>query len=300
MDRADPELGSRRDPEFIRANLDKLAFLVERYHETDVEGLEHVPEGAALAVGNHNGGLMSPDMFALMVAWWRHFGVDTPAYGLMHDLPFRIPVIGDALARCGAVNAHPANAAALLGRGVKVLVYPGGDIDAFRPASKRHEIVFGERRGFIRVALRARAPIVPIVSVGAHDAFHVLTDGREMVRRLGLKRFSRVEAFPIALCLPWGVTFGPALYWPLPVRMRIRVLPPIAWPSLPKEAADDDAIVGACREEVRSAMQTALTALAREGGHGRRTPFGAAQRDPTDRSEIQPTLTSPADLSDRR
>lgn len=274
MDSADPDLGARRDPEFIRANLNKLAFLVEHYHHTSVEGFEHVPEGPALAVGNHNGGIMSPDMFALMVAWWRHFGVDAPAYGLMHDLPFLVPVIGNALARCGAVPARPENAAALLARGCKVLVYPGGDIDAFRPASMRDQIVFGERRGFIRVALRAGVPIVPIVSVGAHDGFHVLTDGRAMVRRLGLKRFSRVEAFPIALCLPWGISLGPVPYLPLPVQMRIRILPPLAWPSLPPEAADDDEIVTACREEVRSAMQTALTALAREGGHGRRRLFG--------------------------
>ena len=273
MDTADPGVGSRRDPEFIRANLDTLAFLVERYHQSSVEGLEHVPEGPALAVGNHSGGIMSPDMFALMVAWWRHFGVDTPAYGLAHDLPFRIPGLGDVLSRCGAVRARPANAAALLGRGFKVLVYPGGDIDAFRPASKKDEIVFGERRGFIRVALRARVPIVPIVSAGAHDGFHVLTDGRAMVRRLGLKRLARIEAFPVALCLPWGISFGPAFYWPWPVRMRIRVLPPLAWPSLPPEAADDDAIVTACRDEVRVAMQTALTELAREGRHGRRSLF---------------------------
>jgi 1-acyl-sn-glycerol-3-phosphate acyltransferase len=209
-----------------------------------------------------------------MVAWWRHFGIDAPAYGLMHDLPFRIPVIGDALARCGAVHARPANAVSLLGRGHKVLVYPGGDLDAFRPASKRTEIVFGERRGFIRVALRARVPIVPIVSVGAHDGFHVLSDGREMVRRLGFKQHSRIEAFPVALCLPWGLSFGPAPYLPWPVRIRIRVLPPLAWPELPPEAADDDALVAACRNEVLAAMQTALTALAAEGGHGRRTLFG--------------------------
>jgi hypothetical protein len=58
------------------------------------------------------------------------------------------------------------------------------------------------------------------------------------------------------------------------VRIRIRVLPPLAWPDLPPEAADDDALVAACRSEVLGAMQTALTDLAAEGGHGRRTLFG--------------------------
>lgn len=266
-------VGSRRSPEFIRANLERLAFLCEHYHHTSVEGLEHVPDGPALAVGNHSGGVMCPDMFALMVAWWRHFGVDAPAYGLMHDLPFRVPIAGDAMARLGAVHADADNATALLRSGAKVLVYPGGDIEAFRPWSKRNEIVFGSRKGFVRVALRTQAPIVPIVSVGAHDALRILTDGRRIVKRLRLKKLARVEVLPIALCLPWGISVGPGFYWPLPVRMRIRVLPPMRWPSLPPEAADDDEIVWRCREEVRSVMQAALDALAREGGHGRRGWF---------------------------
>ena len=147
---------------------------------------------------------MSPDMFALMVAWWRHFGVEAPAYGLMHDLPFRVPIAGDLMARLGAVRAHPANAIALLARGAPVLVYPGGDLDAYRPWSRRGEIVFARRTGFVRVALRTGAPIVPVVSSGAHDGFRVLTDGRTLVERLGLKRRTRLDVLPIALCLPWG------------------------------------------------------------------------------------------------
>ena len=270
----DPDdLGERRDPEFIRRWLGTLAWLVDEYHHTTVEGLEHVPVGPALAVGNHNGGIMSPDMFALMVAWWRHFGPDEPAFGLTHDIPFLIPVLGEALGRLGAVRARPANAVALLERGARVLVYPGGDLDAFRPASRRHEIVFGERTGFVRIALRTGAPIVPVVSSGAHDAFHVLDDGRALVRRLGLKRFTRVEVLPIVLALPFGLSVGPNFYLPIPVRMHLRVLPPMRWPSLPPEAADDREVVWRCREEVREAMQVALDDLARMPGLGRRVPF---------------------------
>lgn len=267
---APDDLGEKRDPEFIRRWLGHLAWMVDEYHHTTVDGLEHVPRGAALAVGNHNGGIMSPDMFALMVAWWRRFGTDEPAYGLMHDLPFHVPVLGDALARCGAVRARPANAVALLERGARVLVYPGGDLDAFRPASRRNEVVFGERTGFVRIALRTGVPIVPVVSVGAHDAFHVLDDGRALVQRLGLKRFTRIEVMPVALALPFGLSVGPGPYLPVPVRMHLRVLPPIGWPSLPPEAADDRDVVWDCREQVRGAMQAALDELARDRELGRR------------------------------
>ncbi len=263
-----PDVGGDRDPEFIRRHLATLAAWVERYHHSEVEGLDRVPPGPALAVGNHNGGIMAPDTLALMAAWWRHFGVDEPSYGLAHDVAFRVPGLRELLLRVGAVPARQEVALALLRRGSKVLVYPGGDLDAFRPASRAGEVVFGARRGFVRAALRARVPIVPIVSAGAHEAFHVLTDGRALVRRLRLKRLTRIEVLPLVLCLPWGVAVGPLPYLPLPVRIRVRVLAPIAW-DLPAEAADDPATVARCGDEVVCAMQTGLDALSREGGHGR-------------------------------
>lgn len=274
----DLDPGARRDPAFIRAHLDKLGFFFEHYHRASVDGLEHVPEGGALVVGNHNGGMMCPDTFALLIAYWRHFGVDAPAFGLAHDMPLRLPFVGELMSKAGAVNASPANAMELLRRGAKVLVYPGGDVDVYRPWSRRNDIEFGDRVGFIKTALRTRAPIVPVVSAGAHDALRVLTDGRALVRRLGLKRLTRIEVFPISLCLPWGIAFGPGLYLPIPVRIRIRVLPKVAWPELGPDDADDPAVVRRCRDEVRERMQLALDALVREGGHGPRWGARGARR----------------------
>ena len=261
-----------RDPAFILRVLPVLEPFFERYHELEVTGLEHIPSGPALAVGNHNGGVMTPDMFGLMVAFWRARGVQEPAYGLMHDLVTKVPGVSEVMARFGAVAANHDNGLRLLARGAKVLVYPGGDLDAFKPWEHRHRIVFGERKGFVRLALRARVPIVPVVSVGAHEAFHVLTDGVELARRSGLKALLRLEAVPIALGLPFGLVVGPMAYWPLPVRIRIRVLPPLAWPELGEDAADDAAIVARCRAEVMGAMQQAMDALVAEGGFGRRWP----------------------------
>lgn len=248
-----------------------FALAFERYHTVEVTGLERVEPGPALVVGNHNGGVMAPDMFALMVRYWQHFGVEARAYGLMHDFIFRVPVVGSTMARLGAVPAKPENALALLGTGAKVLVYPGGDLDAFKPSSRRHEIVFGSRVGFIKVALRSGAPIVPVVSAGAHEGFHVLTDGVEFARRSGWKRLTRIEVFPIVLALPFGVWVGPpGLYLPWPVHMRLRVLDPIRWPHLGPESADDPDVLKRCQEEVRLKMQQSLDEMVREGGFGRR------------------------------
>jgi 1-acyl-sn-glycerol-3-phosphate acyltransferase len=278
MARLGPSAFEARDPRFIRASLPALAYGLEHWHRFEARGLEGVPDGAALVVGNHNGGIMSPDMFALMVAYWRRFGADAPAYGLMHDFVFRVPVLGATMARLGALPASPGHAREALARGAKVLVYPGGDLDAFKPYARRHEIVFGERSGFVRVALRARAPVVPVVSVGAHEAFHVLADGAELARRSGWKALTRMEVMPVVAGLPWGLWVGPGAYLPMPVDMKLHVLPAIGWPHLGPEAADDPATVARCREEVRATMQAALDALVAEGGFGRRPIFGGATR----------------------
>jgi len=262
-----------RDPPFIRSVvLPLLSPWFESYHQMEVRGLDKIPVGPALAVGNHNGGIMAPDMFALMIAFWRERGVDEPSYGLAHDLVFRLPILRDVMAKAGAVPAHPENALRLLARGAKVLVYPGGDMDAFKTFARRHEVVFGERKGFIRIALQARVPIVPVVGVGAHEALHVLTDGVELARRTGLKQLFRLEALPVALGLPFGLLVGPTGYWPFPVRMKLRVLDPICWPGLGPDAVNDDATVGRCRDQVRETMQAAMNELVAEGGFGRIWP----------------------------
>lgn len=269
-DQLDPAL-TQRDPAYIASVLPYLTALFEHYHQATVDGFEHLPEGPALIVGNHNGGTMSPDMFALMVAYWRRFGAGSPAYGLAHDVGFKVPGLGAALRKVGAVPARPEHAEALLKRGAKVLVYPGGDIDAFRSSSRKNEVVFGERTGFIKVALRAGVPIVPVVAAGAHDCFHVLTDGTGFARRSGFKRLTRIEVFPVILSAPFGLMIGPFTpYVPLPVTMKLRLLPPIRFDDLGPEALGDRDAMLRCQRRVRGVMQTALDELVAEGGVGRR------------------------------
>lgn len=275
-----PPDADRRDPEFIRRQMPWFSRVLEAWYQPEVMGLEQVPDGRALVVGTHNGGAAAPDMYALMLAFWKRLGPDRPAYGLAHDVALRVPLIGPSLARMGAVPAHPQNAAALLEQDALVLVYPGGDLDAYKSFRDRHVVTFGKRRGFIRVAIRAQAPIVPVVSVGAHEIFYVLTDGGELARRLRLKELARVEVLPIILALPTGLvvsTFVP--YFPVPSRVRVRLLPPIDL-GLPPEAADDESMVDRVTERVRSTMQAALDDLVAEGGFGVRARFATlpAQR----------------------
>ena len=152
-------------------------------------------------------------------------------------------------------RATPANAIRALRRGAQVLVYPGGDLDAYRHASRREEVVLGPRHGFVRVAQATGVPIVPIVAQGAHRSAYIFNEGEAIARVLRLKRWARLERFPLALAFPWGLALGPWVpYFPLPFPIQLRALRPIPAPA--------DADPATIRAQVQTAMQTALDELA--------------------------------------
>lgn len=235
------------------------------YHRAQVRGLERIPPGAALYVGNHNGGLYSADTWIFAAAVLRAHGMDAVPWGLAHDLVVDLPVLRDLLGRVGGVRAKHENALALFAAGQKVLVYPGGDLDAMRPWRHRDRVVFGDRTGFARLALRARVPMVPVVAAGAHSTLIILDDMRWLAEWIGAPRWSRMKVWPLMFALPWGLYMGPPPpYLPLPSRILIEVLPPVRFePDGPKAAADDG-YVGLCAARVEASMSDALVRLEAE------------------------------------
>jgi 1-acyl-sn-glycerol-3-phosphate acyltransferase len=261
------DLGAR-DPVFIRRVLPLLGWLYDTYFRCETEFEGELPEGRFLGVANHNAMTGIPDMFCHMVAFWRRFTPERLSYGLMHDVPFHFPAAGAWLNASGALAARPDNARRALEREAAVLVFPGGDLDACKPFSRRYTIDFGERRGFIRTALRERAPIVPIVSVGGHHSLYIWSDGRRLAELLDLPRRARSNVAPIGLALPWGLVVGvPYPHLPPPVKIHTRIMRPIHL-GLPPEAADDPDAVEESFARVTSVMKVAMEELRRAGRHG--------------------------------
>ncbi len=83
--------------------------------------------------------------------------------------------------------------------------YPLGDLDAYKPSRQKDRIVFEERDGFIRLATQCSIQLVPVVSIGAHGGFYVLTDGAQFVAKFGLRRDTWIEVLPVGLWVPWGL-----------------------------------------------------------------------------------------------
>jgi 1-acyl-sn-glycerol-3-phosphate acyltransferase len=257
----------RRDPEFVRRQLLPISRLTRSF-SPEVRGLDNLPEsGPVLVVGNHSCLFYMPDVWVAGRAIVERRGVESPSYALGYDLLFTVPGISTYLRKVGAIPARNREAElALRDEGALVLVYPGGDWEACRPWSERNQIEFGRRRGFVRLALRAGVPVVPVVTHGSHDAVLVLTRGDGLAHALGLNRL-RVKVFPIALGPPFGINTMLTPPLPMPSAVTVEFLPALDWSSLGEAAAEDAHVVERCFEEIVGTMQTALDRMRQENPH---------------------------------
>ncbi|MFD6394517.1 lysophospholipid acyltransferase family protein [Nocardia sp. NPDC060259] len=222
------------------------------YHRHEIGGVLEPPTGPALAVANHGfGGVFDLNVLAARAAYTR-IGDPRRVVTLTHHMAWALG-LGPILSKLGAEPATGENALRALARGAHVLVFPGGDVDAFKPWSRRNRIIFDGRTGFARLAIQAGVPILPIVTSGAGESLICLSDGRALARWLRLDKLLRLKRLPVTLSLPWGLTAGVAgllPYIPLPTKVRTTVLPvmaPVAGEQ-PSEFA----------ERVRHAMQAEM------------------------------------------
>jgi 1-acyl-sn-glycerol-3-phosphate acyltransferase len=236
--------------------------LLDYWFRMEMEGWEKLPEPPALLIGVHSGAPFVWDAWTVGIQWWRHFGDERRVHGTAHDALMAAPGIGAYFRRMGVLPASPDSIAAALAEGHDVALWPGGEIDSLRPWVKRDEAVLAGRTGFVRTAIKAGVPIVPISTVGGPDSMPVLFSGRKLAKALQLDKVARLQRFPIAISAPWGI--GPALLpeIPLPTKIRTAFQEPIELDSDPDRANDDD-YVEAKYEEVQAAIQHGMDALAR-------------------------------------
>lgn len=256
----------QRDVAYVEQRSAALGRLATRYFAGEVRGLERLPpEGPFLVVSNHSGGWAMPDVWVFGTEFVTHFGASRELYALVFDSALAVPGFGRMLRKLGAVPASMDNAERALDLGAGVLVYPGGDWEAYRPWADRHRIDLHGRTGFVRLALRHGVPVFPAVSHGSHDSVIVLSRGEHMAHVVGLDRL-RASVCPVVVGGPLGVTvFAP--YVPLPTKIIVEVLEPVDWSVHGSGAADDPDVVASCYQEITGRMQQALDRLVSEVPH---------------------------------
>jgi 1-acyl-sn-glycerol-3-phosphate acyltransferase len=257
-----PTQVGRWDQDLTRHVIDLLRPALKVYHRTEVRGLERIPAGRCLLVGNHSGGLMTPDFAIFAVDYYHRFGYSKPLYVLGHDTLFHGPA-AEFLPHLGVIEANHANAAAALAADSAVLVYPGGDIEVYRPTVVENVIDFAGHIGYIEVAVAADAPIVPVVSIGGQETQWFLSRGRWLAKALRLDKFERrvfrTDILPVSFGLPFGLSVLVPVNMPLPSKIVSEVLDPIDIRA--QWGADPD--VEKVDGRVRRVMQATLDRLAR-------------------------------------
>ncbi len=251
-----------RDPDYIREVLPLLWLIATFYFRAEVRDLRNIPaDRPALLVGNHSGGNVIVDTFIFSLAFYTYFGVERPFHQLAHNLAIAWPLAGELLRKAGTMSASPGNAEKALDAGAAVLVYPGGDWETHRPSWEGNKMDFAGRKGFIRLALEAGVPIVPVVSIGGQETALFLSRGAGLAQALRLDKLARLKVLPISIAAPWGLNIGDfAGHLPLPAKITIEVLPAI---DLEQEFGPDPDVDEIYRH-VTAQMQEALDALAAE------------------------------------
>lgn len=228
---------------------------VRRYHSLRVTGIPITESGPVLFVSNHGFGSIFDLNVVTALAALEDLAPDRPVTVLVHQVAWTVG-LGPLMERLDAQPASRESAQAAFEAGHDLLVFPGGDVDAFKPHHQRNRIDFCGRSGFACVAMEAAVPVVPIVTYGTGNTIYALPGGPRIARGLRLDKLLRLKSLPISVSLPWGLNVGLVgflPYLPLPVALHTKVLPPMR--AEPGEQAEQFA------SRIEAAMQATLHRL---------------------------------------
>lgn len=207
--------------------------LMKKYFRVQVVGAENLPRrGPAIVAPNHSG----VSGFDAMIL---HHEI-TRASGryprvLTHHLWFLTKTTAIPATKLGFIEANMENGIRALKKKQLMMIFPEGEKGNFKPSTQAYKLQ-EFKRGFIRMALRTGAPIVPTIVIGAEET-HV------NLSQLRFSKFLRGTILPIPLNLI-----------PLPSKWKIIFMEPIHLDH-PKAAADDRDLVRKLAFEIQAKMQ---------------------------------------------
>ncbi len=247
------------DEQFAEAVFPLFEFLYDVWWRVEVEGAVNVPaHGRALVVSNHAGSLFPFDATMLTMALMKEHPLPRWPRFMVLDWAFALPFISAFMRRCGGVPASPDNAMRLLGQDEVVMAFPEGVKGTGKSFADRYRLQRFGRGGFVEIALRTGAPIVPVAVVGSEEIYPKLRDSPALARAIG------APFVPITPTFPW---LGPLGLVPLPSRWRIEFCEPIDLSGHGPDAAEDRRVVFDISERVRETIQSRLYEALVKRGH---------------------------------
>lgn len=227
-------------PDFVAMGDTVANFLYERYFRVKSYGAHHVPaSGPAVLAANHSGTLPM-DGAMLWIDVLRHTDPPRAARPVADYFVSTLPVVSTLFARCGVVGGSRGNARALLEAGELLMIFPEGVPGIGKRFSQRYQLQEW-REGHCELAIRHRAPVIPVGIVGAEEQM-------PQVARIPVPAGSALPYIPV-----------PATPFPMPVRYHIHYGEPVRLDrEYEPDDADDPEIVHKAAQRVKAAVQELL------------------------------------------
>lgn len=233
-----------------------------QYFTPRLFGAENVnPQRPALFVGNHClfGAVDSPLFVSEL---YRLTGVFPRSLG--DFLHWKVPFWADEVSRFGAVPGTPENCSKLMNAGQFVMVFPGGSREVAKRRGEKNRLVWKQRTGFVRMAIKHGYDILPFASVGCDDSADIIYDGddfkasfigRHLLKNALVKKALRDGD----MFMPLTKGLGPTLL-PRPEPFWFSIGKPISTEAYAGQESDH-AILWQVREKVAESINTMIYEL---------------------------------------
>ncbi|MFZ4714691.1 MAG: lysophospholipid acyltransferase family protein [Bacteriovoracaceae bacterium] len=237
--------------------------LYQNYFRVKVHGIENVKDQPYMVVSNHSGQIAIDGVLITMA-----FALDVLPPRILRGMVERflsgMPFLGDFVAQTGSILGDRKNCQYLLDKGESILVFPEGVRGVSKSTPDFYKLQ-SFTKGFYRIALQTRTPILPICVIGAEEFYPYVLQMKKLAQILKMPAIPLTPTFPL---------LGPLGILPMPSPVDIYIGKPIPIPeNLSPEANEKE-----LNEHVYQ-IESQIKAMIKEGLKNRRTMVPTVSKD---------------------